>query len=425
MPESVGQFTGNSRGVPTRELESLTASVAVTASHAIYAERIGSETQSVGSGINPVFVGKGVITPISGTVGNETSSVYLKQGTITRQTASVGSATNPVYQNAGNITASKATVGSETQSIYLKEGEITQQTASVGTDTNPTYVINGKVTASKATVGSTDNPVYLDGGVLTPANRFSNFLPLTGGVITGPLGVTGSVSISGNLDVRHGDFYLSGAGEYDGTNQSGSDTVQEVLRKQGAALTALAAGAKVTLSPSPTVIYKNTTTPVTLTGTLSNVTPSSMRILDGTTVIASTESCARVQGTTSVNISSNTKSFSCEAIYMGVAIVSTATINARNPILYGFAASAAALTKKVSPVTSAVRTYSDVSTANGQHFYIAVPTDIGDVSQFAMGGAPFAMNAVTTQTINGISYKVHESAVAYNANTTVTVAASN
>lgn len=377
-----GNFTGNNRGVPTRELENLTASVAITASHAVFAERISSETRSIGSGINPVFVGSGSLTPISGTVGDETSSIYLKAGIITKQTASVGSGTNPVYQN------------------------------------------NGQITASKATVGSWDQPTYLNGGEITAANKFSNFLPLTGGVITGPLGVTGSVSVSGSLDIRSGDFYLSGAGEYDGTNKASSDTVQEVLRKQNGALVALAAGAKVSLSISPGTIYKNTATTLSFVGTLSNVTPSSMRILDGNTVIAQTSSCDRVAGSKSENISANSKTYTCEAVYEGFTIIGKGSINARYPILYGFATAATALTKKISPTTSAVRTYSDKSTANGQRFYIAVPTDISDVSNFAMGGAPFAMRAVTTQTINNITYKVHESDVAYNANTTVTVAAS-
>jgi hypothetical protein len=103
-----------------------------------------------------------------------------------------------------------------------------------------------------------------------------------------------------------------------------------------------------------------------------------------------------------------------------------ASISARYPIYYGFAASAAALAvdaNRYAATTTAAHTYEKTASADGQHFYILVPSDISALSNFTMGGAPFVMTS-STQTINGISYKVYTSGSVFNSGAKVTVTAS-
>ena len=188
----------------------------------------------------------------------------------------------------------------------------------------------------------------------------------------------------------------------------------------------IASGVKVTLSASPTVVYKNTATGVTLTGRMEKATPTQMKILDGATELAVSAS-SPVSATPSLNTNENSKSYQVKGVVQGVTFDSDVTVQARNKIYYGFAANAAALAvdaNKYAATTSAAHTYTRTNGANGQHFYILVPNDITDVNSFTMGGAPFVMNT-NTQTIGGISYSVHESGNVYNAGTEVSVVASN
>jgi len=193
------------------------------------------------------------------------------------------------------------------------------------------------------------------------------------------------------------------------------------------AVDALALGAKVTLTASPSVVYKGMETNISLIGSMSAVTPSSLTIKDGDTTIATSTNSASVSGTATATITGNSKAFTCQGVIEGVTLLGSVTVNARNPIYYGFGASysdVAVAAHKLAATTTAARTYSGTASANGQHFYILVPSDISDVSSFTMGGAPFAMNAVSQQTIGGVTYRVHESSVIYNSGTTVNVAAS-
>mgnify|MGYP006988851359 FL=1 len=188
----------------------------------------------------------------------------------------------------------------------------------------------------------------------------------------------------------------------------------------------IASGVKVTLSASPSVIYKNTATTITLTGRMEKASPTEMKILDGATELAVGAS-SPVSATPSLNTNENSKSYQVKGVVQGVTFDSDVTVQARNKIYYGFAANAAALAvdaNKYAATTSAAHTYTRTNGANGQHFYILVPNDITDVNSFTMGGAPFVMNT-NTQTIGGISYSVHESGNVYNAGTEVSVVASN
>lgn len=187
----------------------------------------------------------------------------------------------------------------------------------------------------------------------------------------------------------------------------------------------LASGAKVALSLSPSTIYKNVLTNVTLTGTMSGSVPTEMKLMDGATVLKISEA-SPISHTISISQSTNTHTYNVIGTTMGIILNGSATLNARHPIYYGFAASAAALAvdaNRYNPTTTAAHTYEKTASASGNHFYILVPSDISGLSNFSMGGAPFVMQS-SVQTIGGIEYKVYMSANIYNSGTTVTVVAS-
>lgn len=192
-----------------------------------------------------------------------------------------------------------------------------------------------------------------------------------------------------------------------------------------AMMNAISSGVKVSLFLNPSVVYKGVATNVTLTGTMSNATASSLQIKDGDSVLKSASNVASTSHTLSVTISAD-KTYTLVGTYLGMAFTATAKISARYPIYCGMGASASAVAvdgNKLSARTSAAETFTKTATANGQHFYILVPSDISELSNFSMGGAPFAMTSTTT-TINGISYKVYESGATYNSGTQVNVTAS-
>ena len=189
----------------------------------------------------------------------------------------------------------------------------------------------------------------------------------------------------------------------------------------------LAKGVKVTIAVSPTVVYKGVATNVTLTGAMEKSTPSQMQLLDGSTVLATSQS-SPITHTLSLNTTDNAKTYKVQGVVEGMTFDNEVTMQARYPIYYGFGTAATGVAiagNRFSPTTSAVQTYSRTNSADSQRFYILVPSDITDVSQFTMGGAPFVMNDVTTQTINGVSYKVHESGNVYNSGVALSVKASN
>ena len=204
------------------------------------------------------------------------------------------------------------------------------------------------------------------------------------------------------------------------------NAVSEELNTMDGKINVLAAGVNVTLTISPNIIYKGYSQPVTLTGRMNNGTPSKMELLDGSTVLSESTSSPITRSDLGVNITDNTKTFGVRGTVNGITINNTATLNARYPIYYGFGANAAAVAidaNKYAATTTAAHTYEKPSSADGQHFYILVPSDISALSSFTMGGAPFVMTA-SIQTINDITYRVYTSGNTYNSGTTVKVTAS-
>jgi len=165
----------------------------------------------VGSGINPIYTDEfGGLIRSTATVGDDVTPVYLNNGEITAFPVSVslsthdhddryvairtnvGSNTTPVFLNGnGVITASSASIGNNSVPVYMDSGSITAFTESIGNETTPVFIDSGIITAFYADIGDNDTPVYIDdGSIVSTGKHFSDYLPLTGGEVTGTLTLT-------------------------------------------------------------------------------------------------------------------------------------------------------------------------------------------------------------------------------------------
>lgn len=208
-----------------------------------------------------------------------------------------------------------------------------------------------------------------------------------------------------------------------GANKALSAEMGKTLNQK---IEAISSGAALSMSVSPSVIYKGTAQQVTVSASVSKVTPQTIKIMDGSTEVASASDSGSVQKAVSINITSNTKTYTGEATYNGVKLDGSVTVSARYPIYCGCGTSASAIAtdaNKIGATTTAARTYSKTTTANGQYLFILVPSDISGLTQFSMGGAPFAMDAETSTTIGGVTYKVYKSGNSYNSGTALSVKA--
>lgn len=186
-------------------------------------------------------------------------------------------------------------------------------------------------------------------------------------------------------------------------------------------------GAKLSLSISPSVIYKNTATTVTVTGKLnSSVELGDVALqLNGFAQIATGTNT--VTKTESINDSNNTKTFTLKANVKGVQLTTSASLQLRNAIYCGFGSTANNVIKvlnRLSARTSASGIYGGTNTiGDNKHYIICVPNDVPALNNFTMGGAPYVMNH-TTQTINEITYNIYTSGATYNNQALVEIIAS-
>ena len=105
------------------------------------------------------------------------------KGTVTAPTFSGNATTATTASKLGS-----STVGSNTRHFYLNAGTATASTATVGGTAKPMYLKSGVMTAISVTVGSASKPVYLNGGTITAcSSSLTDYLPLTGGQLTGDL----------------------------------------------------------------------------------------------------------------------------------------------------------------------------------------------------------------------------------------------
>lgn len=206
------------------------------------------------------------------------------------------------------------------------------------------------------------------------------------------------------------------------------DKVDEDVLRLDNKINLLAAGVKLTLGVSPTIIYKGTASTVTLTGSVNTENDVEISLYDGATKLgeSSNNPYALQQ---SVTQNSNSKTYRAECAINGMTLNAAVTLQARYPIYYGFAASKPTTGTgmlKRSATTTAVGSYKSTVGAgvSGVHFYICVPSDISALSNFTMGGAPFVMNSYGNQTIDGQTYIIYESGNTYNENTELDIVAS-
>ena len=89
------------------------------------AEYLGSETNSVGGGTNPVFLSNGQMSASTASVGADDVFIYLSSGTITASELDKGTSKKHVYFDSGQVKETSETIGSATQPMYLSSGTMT------------------------------------------------------------------------------------------------------------------------------------------------------------------------------------------------------------------------------------------------------------------------------------------------------------
>lgn len=209
-----------------------------------------------------------------------------------------------------------------------------------------------------------------------------------------------------------------------------SSEVQKELKTLNSQITALSAGLRASISATPNVVHKNIATQITLNGSLKDnagdVEADNILIKKGDDMIAEGINKASIFAMYSLNASSDT-TFSADVNVKGMTLSAKATVSVRNPVYAGMGTSATsvavAANKESARVSAKGYTYTKKATADGQYFFLLVPSDVTKPTTFTMGGAPFAMEAGKTETINGISCTVYRSSEVYNAGAEVNVTA--
>ena len=215
----------------------------------------------------------------------------------------------------------------------------------------------------------------------------------------------------------------------EGVNEA-LETQDGKLTEMQAEIDALVAGAKMAVTVSPACVYKNVATEVTITATVSNVTPSKIEIREDSasgTVIATNTDQRQVSVRKTYNVAENQRTFVGLSTYKSINLNGSVNLQARYPIFYGFGRTSGDIAvsgSRLSARTSATGSYPTVTSAeDAVNFYILVPTDIPALSSFTMGGAPYVMTS-TTETIDGVTYRVYKSGAVYNTGAVVQVVAS-
>lgn len=197
---------------------------------------------------------------------------------------------------------------------------------------------------------------------------------------------------------------------------------------------ALSLGMKLTGSVSPSVIYKNTPSVFTFTGTLTNpseFTIDSMKVKDnssGTEYVMTVDKNNSNKYTYSLNnqtLNTNSKSYTITASASGLTFVATVSVNARYPIYCGMGASVAEVKieeNKLTARTSATGTYDVAVNKDGVKFYLLIPADITVPKSYSMGGAPVDMYIpTTTTTLDGVTYYVLYTNASYSTGSSVSI----
>ena len=173
---------------------------------------------------------------------------------------------------------------------------------------------------------------------------------------------------------------------------------------------ALENNARITVSVSPSIIYRNVKSSITIRATAYGFTPETFSITYNNQEIASEEGKTSV--VTTIDASSSV-TFSAKATYGGKNYTSSASVKAVGAIYYGFINETENVTKKLSPRTSALGNYQLESTLDNAKFFIMIPHDMSFPSSITMGGTPYVMDMTETEK-DGEAYYLLTSGATYN-----------
>ena len=180
---------------------------------------------------------------------------------------------------------------------------------------------------------------------------------------------------------------------------------------------ALENNARITLSASPSIIYRNVTTSITIRANAYGFVPETFSIIYNGQEIASDVGKTSV---TSTIEASSTVTLSAKAIYGGRNYTASASVKAVGVIYYGFMNDTENVTKTLSPRTSALGNYQLVSTLDNAKFFIMIPHDMSFPSSITMGGTPYVMDMTETEK-NGEAYYLLTSGATYNAGAEINI----
>lgn len=173
----------------------------------------------------------------------------------------------------------------------------------------------------------------------------------------------------------------------------------------------------ITLSPS--VIYAGVATAVrvnaniTTIGTVSTFTLSR----NGSQIAQSTTTS--VAGNTTVNETTN-QTIVADALIKTSHVTKNATLYVVYPIYYGGGDAYTDATAKATPRTSPAGTYNVNVPANGKYVFFNVPNSMS-INKATVSGFDMPLNAPTTVTIDGQTYKSYKSVNTYDAGTLTVV----
>lgn len=177
------------------------------------------------------------------------------------------------------------------------------------------------------------------------------------------------------------------------------------------------------------VIHAGVATPVTLTATFTSatLTPDTLTIALGGTTLEQQNGVKTLEHSENMTKASGDYAYKATAVLGDNTKTATSTVQARNKVYCGMAASIAAAMvdgNALSPVTSAKNTYTRTASANGQRFFLCVPKDVTAPSadKFTMGGAPVAIVTEKT-TVGGVEYTVFSTSAIYNNGVSLTIKA--
>ena len=173
---------------------------------------------------------------------------------------------------------------------------------------------------------------------------------------------------------------------------------------------ALENNARITLSVSPSIIYRNVKSSITIRATAYGFTPETFSITYNNQEIASEKGKTSV--VTTIDASSSV-TLSAKATYGGKNYTSSASVKAVGAIYYGFMNETENVTKKLSPRTSALGNYQLESTLDNAKFFIMIPHDMSFPSSITMGGTPYVMDMTETEK-DGEAYYLLTSGATYN-----------